>query len=157
MECETVARCPGCASCRPEVSDYMALDWPDRRHAGKHDQVVYCIQFGEGEPVKIGTTCNLGLRLEVIGASHWRPITLLFATRGARPLEATLHARWSEHRIGKHEWFRPAPEILEWWRAGARPDDSLANALERSMVLAKDADVDRAFEGTHGQPSTPSR
>jgi hypothetical protein len=109
------------------------------------------MQFGRGEPVKIGFTSNLGLRLQVIGAAHWRPLTLIYAMRGDRTREQQLHALWSAHRIGRTEWFRPDEAILKWWADASERDASLANQLERSIAIADGADLDRAYEGTNGQ------
>lgn len=119
------------------------------RRSAKHDEVVYLMQFGEGCPVKVGYTSNIGLRLEVIGASHWRPMSLLYVVAGNRRLEGQLHRRWTRHRIGSTEWFSPAPEILAWWEEQRAREPTLEVQLARSLRLMRGVDLDTIFGGTH--------
>lgn len=120
------------------------------REATNHEPCVYLMQFGAGQPIKIGFTTNIGARLLVIRAAHWQEPTVLCALAGDRRLEKKMHARFAAHRIGATEWFRPAPSLLHLAKE-TESSGELAEALVKSIEQCAGADIDRLYDGTHGQ------
>lgn len=126
------------------------------KRPGAHGPVVYFMQFGDGEPIKIGFTTDIGVRLEVIRSAHWQEMTILSAMKGDRSTEKALHKKFAKHRVSG-EWFRPAEEILRMARTHNakkenQDDPDLTDALMKSIELAKGADLDTVFKGTRSQP-----
>jgi hypothetical protein len=117
------------------------------REATSHEPCVYFMQFGAGQPIKIGFTTNIGARLLVIRAAHWQEPTVLCALAGDRKLERRMHVRFAAHRIGMTEWFRPAPALLQ---VAKETEDSgeLAETLVKSIEMCAGAEIDTLYEDT---------
>ncbi|NIA72299.1 hypothetical protein HBA54_27285 [Pelagibius litoralis] len=75
---------------------------------------VYFAQAGDAGPIKIGFASDVEKRLAGLQTGNPEPIRLLnIVPDGTRSLEARIHAKFGEHRL-RGEWFRPAPEVLEF-------------------------------------------
>lgn len=72
--------------------------------------VVYCIQRGEGGPVKIGWAQRLAQRVVFLRRDSPEPIIIRAAVPGGRALEAWFHRR-HEGRHFHGEWFND-PEVV---------------------------------------------
>lgn len=70
--------------------------------------VVYFIRTDDGL-IKIGHTTNLATRKRAFG-SGWERI--LAVIPGSRDDEAAEHERFAKHLARGHEYFHPAPEVL---------------------------------------------
>lgn len=73
---------------------------------------IYCIQSGDGGPIKIGKADDVEARLAGLQVGNPARLRLMAAVRAPAQLEKQLHAYLDEHRIGG-EWFRPEGEVLE--------------------------------------------
>ncbi|HEY9417862.1 MAG TPA: GIY-YIG nuclease family protein [Pseudonocardia sp.] len=96
----------------PEVGPTDAAIVRDLPRAGRHDPIVYFLR--NGERIKIGTTAHLAARITSLSL---RQADVLLALDGGRELEAQLHRRFHEHRIGGTEWFNFSDEIKNFLRA----------------------------------------
>jgi hypothetical protein len=86
--------------------------WDERCAQREVKWVVYFIQpSGRDGLIKIGTTSNLGQRLRALGASDDHVLLML---PGTFRQEHMLHAVFDTDRIGRSEWFRPSPTLLEF-------------------------------------------
>lgn len=75
---------------------------------------IYVILAGEpGRPVKIGVSANLPARMSEFQTGIPDHLQVLVSYPGSRADEQELHSRFASHWIAG-EWFRSAPEILEW-------------------------------------------
>jgi hypothetical protein len=74
---------------------------------------VYFIECSVTGRIKIGCSKNVDGRVKNIQQSYPHPLRLRHVIHdGGRRLETRLHRRFTEHRVW-HEWFLPAPEIME--------------------------------------------
>jgi hypothetical protein len=80
---------------------------------------VYFISDGVGH-VKIGYSVDVQTRLREIQAHNAFPLTVLAVLKGGSEVERALHERFAEHRV-RGEWFRLAPEIIEYLRGLPKP------------------------------------
>lgn len=71
---------------------------------------VYFLQRSDGM-VKIGQTRQLRTRRRALENEHG-PLTLIGLRYGGRPVEAEYHERFRRHRLGRTEFFQPAPPVL---------------------------------------------
>lgn len=74
-----------------------------------HGPIVYFLS--NGNRVKIGTSRNLASRISTLCL---RPEDLLFALHGGHGVEAALHQRFTEQRVGNSEWFEIAGPLAEY-------------------------------------------
>jgi hypothetical protein len=75
---------------------------------------IYVAQALPSGNLKIGRATDVRHRLVGIQVGTWEEVALLVAvSASAVEPEAELHARFAAHRI-RGEWYRPAPELLEW-------------------------------------------
>ncbi|WP_158694395.1 GIY-YIG nuclease family protein [Streptomyces canus] len=96
-----------------EETGYRPLHIPDRGH----ENVVYFIL--NGNRVKIGTTTHLRNRVRALALA---PRNVIACVPGDRRKEDELHARFSELRIGRTEWFAfedPIADAVNDWHARA--------------------------------------
>lgn len=92
---------------------YRPLHIPDCGH----EHVVYFIL--NGNRVKIGTTTHLRNRVRALALT---PRHVIACVPGDRRQEDELHARFSELRIGRTEWFAfegPIVDAVNDWHARA--------------------------------------
>jgi hypothetical protein len=68
---------------------------------------VYYLRVGD--MIKIGVTTQLDRRV----ASYPPGSELLAVERGGLDLEARRHAQFSHLLVGRKEWFRPGPDLLD--------------------------------------------
>lgn len=73
---------------------------------------VYFVQAGEGGPIKIGFSSDVGSRIAALQSGHGEPLRLLAMVPGSRPEEKALHGRFAPARV-RGEWFRPTAELLD--------------------------------------------
>lgn len=78
---------------------------------------TYFIQVGEDEPIKIGWTKNLLVRLRTFRTMFPMPLRLLGVIPG--DMEDWCHGRFATFRVGG-EWFAPDPVLLEFIRERAK-------------------------------------
>jgi hypothetical protein len=94
---------------------------------------VYFIQEGTGGPIKIGTSTRVRQRLRELRVNAKDTLVLRAMTKGGRWVEALLHSLFSHARI-RGEWFKPAPELLEYIEevrvAEGTPETIAARELE---------------------------
>lgn len=102
---------------------------------GDHDPHVYAMQFGKGNPIKIGWTVNIGRRLLEIQACHWLPVNMIAAVPGDRTQEAAIHRVLEKSRIESTEWFRPTEDVLTFCDEVASRD--LSALLAASIAIVK--------------------
>lgn len=76
---------------------------------------VYFITDGVGH-VKIGFAANVGARLCELQTGNALPLTVLATLKGSCDTERELHQRFAEYRV-RGEWFRLAPEVVEYIEA----------------------------------------
>lgn len=69
---------------------------------------IRCVDF-----VKIGFTYDVRARLETLQAATPYELELLDSFPGQEADEKSLHSRFADYRV-RGEWFRLAPEILEY-------------------------------------------
>lgn len=112
---------------------------------GKHEPYVYFMQFGHGNPVKIGFTRNLGARLRSIESNHIEPLTLLVVAPGGKELEDRIHRRLAKFKI-RGEWFSDSEHVRGYARELESAD--LIDKLRASIELAKNADLDDLYAHT---------
>jgi hypothetical protein len=74
---------------------------------------IYFIQSGADGPIKIGRAVNPAQRLRDLQIAHPEPLRLLAVIDRPLLAEYLVHGRFRQHRL-RGEWFRPAPEILEY-------------------------------------------
>jgi hypothetical protein len=74
---------------------------------------VYFAQLGDGGPIKIGVAKNPRKRIAGMQTACPQPLRCLATIPGDASRERELHRRFAPHRL-RREWFRPAPEILEF-------------------------------------------
>ena len=98
------------------------------------------MQSVDGGPVKIGHSEDVDRRREQLESHYGRPLALLKVMPGGRDEERALHERFAEHRIGRTEQFRPAPDLMEFigrpLLVGANPDaiEAMESAPARHAV-----------------------
>jgi hypothetical protein len=105
-----------------EETGYRPLNIPDRSHG----DVVYFIL--NGNRVKIGTTTNLRNRVRALSL---KPRNVIACVPGGRQHEDAMHAKFTELRIGRTEWFSfegPIVDTVNDWHAGAMVLRRHANA-----------------------------
>jgi len=83
---------------------------------------VYFAQCDRNAEVKIGFSTCVPNRLYALSNQRWSSMTLLGWVRGGPKVEREMHARFAEFAIG-HEWFLPAPELLEFAKTSIRHDE----------------------------------
>ena len=96
--------------------------------------MIYFIQFGEGGPIKIGTSINVPLRLMQLQSHYTEDFTLLSTIEGGPIEEAKLHQRFSHLRYGHTEQFRPSEELIDFIGCGSQ---SRSNPHDVPSVKAK--------------------
>lgn len=73
--------------------------------------VVYFVRADQHRNlIKIGHTANLASRIAHYGGWH----TLLALQPGSHDDEQAMHRRFRAYRALGREWFRPAPEIMDY-------------------------------------------
>jgi hypothetical protein len=80
--------------------------------SGEIASCVYCVQGECGGPIKIGCSADITQRFLQLQVKCQEKLKVLLVIPGDFAKEASLHKRFSEHRL-HGEWFNPAPEILE--------------------------------------------
>jgi hypothetical protein len=101
------------------------LSMSKRRNYGPHSiarcgLVTYFVQRIDGGPIKIGITTDIRHRLSSLQGAVPTTLVCIALVRGDR--EDELHARFHHLRICG-EWFEPGPELLEFIRTEATPED----------------------------------
>lgn len=82
---------------------------------------VYFIKAGEF--IKIGfTTINARRRMATFQVGHPHDLVLLGVLDGTTERENEIHARFAPFHV-RGEWFRAAPELIEFINDHARPDE----------------------------------
>lgn len=84
--------------------------------------MIYFVQAGESDPIKIGTTIRLTVRLGTLQREEGVVLHVLGVMPGGQPQEAALHRRFRRHRV-HGEWFCPSEPILRFIRKKAKPWD----------------------------------
>lgn len=74
---------------------------------------IYFIQENVSDAIKVGTSRCIRARVSALRVSTPGALTVLAATEGGRCVEGLLHWLFAHIRI-RGEWFRPAPELLEY-------------------------------------------
>lgn len=114
-----------------------------RKRIHRDVREVYFIQGFELKLIKIGVTNDTRRRL--ISMQTMSPDALVvlgvqICLRGGA-LEKDLHIKFAQHRY-RHEWFTPAPEILDYIAANTVPLDEVQQA--RADRAAEDEIAQRA-------------
>ncbi len=75
---------------------------------------IYFVQEGSKGPIKIGVSAEVACRFSSIQVGNPRRLRLLgTAPCYGKQLEIEIHRKFSHLRI-RGEWFRPAPELLDF-------------------------------------------
>lgn len=92
---------------------------------------VYFVQVEGDGPIKIGVSTGLpDNRVYSLQCACPYELRLVATFFGGRAAEAGLHRRFKHLRL-RGEWFRPAPELLEWIeRFATRIPDATQKALD---------------------------
>lgn len=103
--------------------------------------MIYFAQIKGGGAIKIGTTIQLNVRLAQLRCETRREFVVLGILPGSYAEENVLHRRFS--RIRHYgEWFKPAPELMDFIAKETSPWDGVD---ERTFSSAQiDAEVLRA-------------
>lgn len=96
---------------------------------------VYFAQAGEGGPVKIGQSRQVGVRIRALAAGNAAEVKLLGTIPETDVTEAFLLDCFAPHRL-RGEWHKPVPELLELADAGRRIYEA------GYVVCAADKDAD---------------
>lgn len=89
---------------------------PRWREQPKADtRAVYFISAPMSGLIKIGVAGNPQSRLRELSTMSPEPLHLIGTTTGGQPCERALHRRF-EHLRSHGEWFREAPELLDFIR-----------------------------------------
>lgn len=105
-----------------------------------HDPHVYFLQYGVGNPIKIGYTSHIGLRLAALSSSHWQQPTMLHVFPGSRETEQAIHSVLAQWRIGETEWFEPTHWVLRY--ANELASAYLSDRLLASVRMYQGVDFD---------------
>jgi hypothetical protein len=73
---------------------------------------VYFTQPIDGGPVKIGHARDVPARIKQLEAHYGVPLAVLATMDGGRKEERAIHERFSAHRFGRTEQFRPAADLM---------------------------------------------
>ncbi len=73
--------------------------------------MIYFAQLPTGS-IKIGYSADVSARMKQLRAHYGVEPALLFVMKGGRDAEREMHERFSAHRLGQTEQFRPAPELM---------------------------------------------
>lgn len=73
--------------------------------------MIYFVQFGDGGPIKIGTTTNLKRRMEALQNASPESLKVLATIEGGPNEEKILHNIMKADRL-KGEWFNPSRLIM---------------------------------------------
>lgn len=124
-----------------------------------HFPAIYFAIFDDKYPIKIGFSCNVGVRIAILSTAHWKKISRVVAVPGDRKMEKRIHDRFSDQRIGRSEWFHPDTELLQFIEDVDSQD--MIDVLRESIALAKKVDIEKVFVGTNGmkkpKPNHPWR
>jgi hypothetical protein len=80
---------------------------------------VYFVR--QGDYIKIGVSIDVPARVRGLQTSSPTPLELLAVLPGKEPEEKSLHVRFS-HLRASGEWFRAAPELLDYIAKVGDPD-----------------------------------
>lgn len=75
--------------------------------------MIYFAQTPSGS-IKIGHSATVDTRLRNLASHYGSALRLLATMPGGREEERNIHARFSHHRIGRTEQFRPGRDLLEF-------------------------------------------
>lgn len=95
---------------------------------------VYFITDGVGH-VKIGYTVDVSARVRELQVGNPFPLSVIAAVKGGAQLERELHRRFAEHRMCG-EWFKLAPEIVDYIASLPRPKPMRPEKLKPEMVAS---------------------
>lgn len=112
----------------------LAVANPANEPQGLDDSgYVYFFRLSHAGPVKIGFSYDPDERLKKLGqgAPKAQPIRMLGVMLGGRPHEKSLHGRFATLRLGG-EWFRPAPELMDFIAQNAVPLELLEDDVEHA-------------------------
>lgn len=90
------------------------------RHMAK--VAVYFAQETRSGEIKIGFSTQVPNRLGLLGYERLGDIVLLGWIPGGPKVEREMHAKFKEFSLG-HEWFEPAPELLDFIKTSTRHDE----------------------------------
>lgn len=102
--------------CQEMVKTLSKRVQPNRAKKYNRSNVqIYCIQIRDGHinPIKIGTSANIPMRLKMILCHQPYPVDLLVAWPGSVRDEREVHRMFKGSHIAR-EWFRPTPELLAY-------------------------------------------
>lgn len=119
---------------------------------------VYFVQHGAAGVIKIGfTSCNVGGRFTQLQRAAPDELVFRGYIEGGYELEQDLHSRFAEHRH-RGEWFRPAPELLEFIAENVVTDDldvvlrkDLRSAIGRSQRAKWPRHLKKEFDPYAGE------
>lgn len=68
--------------------------------------------------VKIGHSLDPVNRLSGYKAGNYRRLNILFTMIGGQPLEAEIHFRFAEYRVGNggDEWYKLSPDMVDFFQ-----------------------------------------
>lgn len=89
-------------------------------------EVVYFVQHGCCGPIKIGKTRDIEKRMSTMEADAPEPLKLVLMLSDAT--EAQMHKRFAGLR-GRGEWFKPAPQLVEFVNSFADRSDPMVVAV----------------------------
>ena len=84
------------------------------------DDFVYVLIEEDGDPslVKIGHSVDPVSRPAGYKAGNYRRLRILFTMIGGQPLEAEIHFRFQEYRVGSggDEWYKLSPDMVDFFQ-----------------------------------------
>jgi DNA-binding XRE family transcriptional regulator len=85
--------------------------------------LIYFIQAGDTEPIKIGYAARVGSRVRELQTSHSETLRVLAVMDGDRRFEAQIHEKFASLRT-RGEWFMPGPDLVAFIASHGREWDA---------------------------------
>jgi hypothetical protein len=110
--------------------------------------VIYFVLL-PNKAVKIGWTDNLRSRLSVMPSRYKGPVELLKTVPGDPDQESEIHQQFSHLRLGLHEQFRPAADLMNFIGRPdlVVPDTEVVEPIERPRPSLGRKDVTTKIDG----------
>jgi hypothetical protein len=100
--------------------------------------MIYFARLANGL-IKIGTTVHLPARLKGHRHGGTGRLTILGVMDGDRKVERAIHWRFWRLRVGRHEHFKAAPDLLAFVAENCRPPDIFDQLRETDGKRVREA------------------